>query len=280
MTGGASGIGQAMAAAFCREGMWVVIADIEQPALDHAVADLRSHGGNVIGVQTDVANPSDVEALRDETLRAFGAAHLICNNAGIGMAGGIADTPLERWRWALDVNLWGVIHGCHAFLPILKKQGEGHIVNTASIAALSGHAMLGAYTASKSAVVGLSECLYHELEAEHSPIGISVFCPGSIATNIRQSERNRPAHIPELPPRTDPTPGKTPITEIVSEMSAAEAARTILDGIRGERFYIFTHPELARDAIKARRKLMLEGLAPLKTAGNNTKPEAPNDQPA
>jgi NAD(P)-dependent dehydrogenase (short-subunit alcohol dehydrogenase family) len=259
VTGGASGIGRAMAAAFCRQGMRVVIGDVEQPALDRTVAELRSLGGNVIGALADVCDPADVEALRDRAVSAFGSVHLVCNNAGIGTAGAIADTPLPRWRWALDVNLMGVVHGCRAFLPLLTEQQEGHIVNTASIAGLSGHALLGAYTASKFAVVGLSECLHHELAAQHSPVRVSVFCPGPVATSIRQSERNRPPSIP--PPSSALLPAAA-AAETAGTMPAAEAAQAVLDGIRQERFYIFTHPGLTAQEITTRHAWMLASLPP------------------
>lgn len=143
VTGGASGIGRALAEAFCRERMHVVIGDVEEPALQQAVDCLAKQGASVTGVTADVSRAADVEALRDHALSAFGAVHVVCNNAGIATAGKVDATSPERWRWALDVNLWGVIHGCRTFLPLLLEQRQGHIVNTASIAALTGHAVLG-----------------------------------------------------------------------------------------------------------------------------------------
>ncbi|MFZ2057870.1 MAG: SDR family NAD(P)-dependent oxidoreductase [Acidimicrobiales bacterium] len=262
VTGGASGIGRAMVEAFCREGMHVVIGDIEQPALDAALVDLRRLGADVFGVVTDVSKAGDVETLRDRALSKFGAVHVVCNNAGIGIAGGIAETPLDRWRWALDVNLWGVIHGCHVFLPLLKEQREGYVVNTASIAGLSGHAMLGAYVASKFGVVGLSECLHHELAVEHSPVGVSVFCPGLVATDIRRSERTRPNYVaePDLGPDRAGIERRERNVEMAGAMPANEAAEIVLQGIRSERFYIFTDPDAARQEIETRRTWMLQDL--------------------
>jgi NAD(P)-dependent dehydrogenase (short-subunit alcohol dehydrogenase family) len=258
VTGGASGIGRALAGAFCREGMHVAIGDVEEPALAQAVSSLGREGASVIGVRADVSRAADVEALRDQALSAFGAVHVVCNNAGIATAGTVAGTPLERWRWTLDVNLWGVIHGCRAFLPLLLQQREGHIVNTASIAALAGHAMLGAYTASKFAVAGLSECLHHELAAAGSPVRVSVFCPGPVQTSIRDSERNRPAHVPPAIPRPGTTEARPAAAgTIPSEMPAAQAAAAVLRGIRDERFWIFTHPEITRQEIQARAAWML-----------------------
>jgi NAD(P)-dependent dehydrogenase (short-subunit alcohol dehydrogenase family) len=258
ITGGASGIGRALAEAFCREGMHVVIADVEEPALTQAVGSLAREGASVIGVRADVSRAADVEALRDRALAAFGAVHVVCNNAGIGTAGTVDGTPLERWRWTLDVNLWGVIHGCRAFLPLLLQQREGHIVNTASIAALAGHAMLGAYTASKHAVAGLSECLHHELAAAGSPVRVSVFCPGPVQTSIRDSERNRPAHVPPAIPRPATADARPAAADAIpGEVPAAEAAAAVLRGIRDERFWIFTHPEITRREIQARAAWML-----------------------
>jgi NAD(P)-dependent dehydrogenase (short-subunit alcohol dehydrogenase family) len=251
VTGGASGIGRALAEAFCREGMRVAIGDVEEPALTRAVSSLGREGASVIGVRADVSRAADVEVLRDQALSAFGAVHVVCNNAGIGTAGTVAGTPLERWGWTLDVNLWGVIHGCRAFLPLLLQQRKGHIVNTASIAALAGHAMLGAYTASKFAVAGLSESLHHELAAAGSPVRVSLFCPGPVQTSIRDSERNRPAHVPPASPR----PGAA--DAIPSGMPAAQAAAAVLRGIRDERFWIFTHPDITRQEIQARAAWML-----------------------
>jgi len=261
VTGGASGIGRALAGAFCREGLHVAIADVAEPALTRAVDSLAREGASVIGVRTDVSRAADVQALRDRVLSAFGAVHIVCNNAGIGTAGTVDGTPLERWRWTLDVNLWGVIHGCRAFLPLLLQQREGHIINTASIAALAGHATLGAYTASKFAVTGLSECLHHELAAAGSPVRVSVFCPGPVQTSIRDSDRNRPAHVPPITPRPGTTQARPPAADaatIPSEMPAAQAAAAVLRGIRDQRFWIFTHPEITRQEITARATWMLD----------------------
>jgi NAD(P)-dependent dehydrogenase (short-subunit alcohol dehydrogenase family) len=154
ITGGASGIGRALAEAFCRERMHVVIGDVEEPALEQAVDSLARQGASISGVTADVSRAADVEALRDHALSAFGAVHVVCNNAGIATAGTVDATSPERWRWTLDVNLWGVIHGCRTFLPLLQEQRQGHILNTASIAALAGHAMLGAYTATGGPMPG------------------------------------------------------------------------------------------------------------------------------
>ena len=162
ITGGASGMGRAFADRFAAEGMKLVLADIEEPELARAVDELKAAGADAIGVRTDVARIEDVQALRERVLEAFGAVHVVCNNAGVA-GGSVIDSPIEMWQWVLGVNLWGVIHGCNVFLPDLLEQDDGHIVNTASIAGLGGAAGLGVYCTSKFAVVGLSESLHHDL---------------------------------------------------------------------------------------------------------------------
>ncbi|MGH3274555.1 MAG: SDR family NAD(P)-dependent oxidoreductase [Streptosporangiaceae bacterium] len=276
VTGGASGIGRALAEAFCRERMHVVIGDVEEPALQQAVNCLAKQGASITGVAADVSRAADVEGLRDHALSAFGAVHVVCNNAGIATAGTVDGTPPERWRWTLDVNLWGVIHGCRTFLPLLLEQRQGHIVNTASIAALAGHANLGAYTASKYAVAGLSECLHHELAAAGSPVRVSLFCPGLVQTSIRNSERNRPAHVPPASPWPGTTQaGPTAAAANPPELPAAQAAAAVLQGIRDERFWIFTHPEMTRQEIEARTAWMLDD-ANTATQTNHADAEKPH----
>jgi NAD(P)-dependent dehydrogenase (short-subunit alcohol dehydrogenase family) len=197
VTGGASGIGRALAEGFCREGMHVVIGDVEEPALTQAVGSLAREGASVIGVRADVSRAADVEALRDQALSAFGAVHVVCNNAGIGTAGPVDGTPLERWRWTLDVNLWGVIHGCRAFLPLLLQQREGRIVNTASIAALAGHPMLGAYTA--SARIQVIQC--RPGQAAQTLPGLPRRPHGSLLKAARTSPGPGPHRVAAVPAR-------------------------------------------------------------------------------
>src|SRR4051794_21276914 len=163
VTGGASGIGFALASAFAAEGMKVVLGDIEAPALDDAVAKLESSGAEAIGVRTDVSDDASVAALAAAAVDRFGAIHIACNNAGVGGGGLSWEAPLSTWEWVLGVNMWGVIHGIRAFVPILMEQDEAHIVNTASIAGLAAGPFMGPYNASKHAVVALSETLYHEM---------------------------------------------------------------------------------------------------------------------
>ena len=188
VTGGASGIGRAMAAQFAADGMQVVIADVEAAALEATSGEL-----GVVGVQTDVGDAASVQALADHVCDRFGTVHVLCNNAGVGGGGQIADLTLADWKWVLDVNLWGVIHGLHSFLPrILANPDGGHVVNTASMAGLFASAGMGPYNATKFAVVAISETLSKELQAAGSSVGVSVLCPGFVRTNIFDSQRNRP----------------------------------------------------------------------------------------
>ncbi len=177
ITGGASGIGRAVAERAAAEGMKIVLGDIEEGALAQAVDDLTAAGAEAIGVVTDVADRASVEALRDRALDRFGAVHLVHNNAGIGLGGPIWEVTEEDWRWILGVNLWGVIHGVATFTPLLIEQGEGHIVNTASIAGLIVAPFLGPYNATKQAVVAISETLFKDLQTVAAPVGVSVALP-------------------------------------------------------------------------------------------------------
>jgi NAD(P)-dependent dehydrogenase (short-subunit alcohol dehydrogenase family) len=244
VTGAASGIGLALSERFAAEGMKVVLADIEQEALDRAVGKLREMSEDALGVVTDVSRAKDVDALAEKTLEAFGAVHVVCNNAGV-MKGGISwEAPLEDYAWHLAVNLWGVIHGIRSFVPImLEREVEGHVVNTSSQCGLMCGPYSAAYTASKHAVVALSECLYHELSLSGSKVGVSVLLPTGVNTEIMASERNRPDRF---------RPGDAANSEIADIVAAAAAdqfkrgmapgavAEQVVDAIREERFYIFT----------------------------------------
>src|SRR5262245_25994695 len=191
VTGGASGIGRAMADRFAAAGMKVVLADIEENALQQAEADMRAQGATVLGVVTDVAKAESVEALAQRTMATFGGVHIVCNNAGVGGGFGPSWTqPLQNWEWGFGVNLWGVIHGIRTFIPIMLKQGmEGHIVNTASMAGLLSAPFMSVYDATKFAVVTISESLQLELALQGAQVKASVLCPGFVNTNIVTSER-------------------------------------------------------------------------------------------
>jgi NAD(P)-dependent dehydrogenase (short-subunit alcohol dehydrogenase family) len=192
VTGAASGIGRALADRWAREGMKVVLADVEQGPLDVARDELGSGGADVLAVRTDVSDAAQVDALAAATLDHFGAVHLVCNNAGVGGGGVLWETERTDWEWVLGVNLWGVIHGIKAFVPHLVAQDEGHVVNTASIAGFAYAPMMGPYNASKAAVVAISETLTSELAMHGSKVGVSVLCPGWVNTRIMDSDRNRP----------------------------------------------------------------------------------------
>ncbi len=238
VTGGASGIGLALCERFAAEGMALVLADVEEAALLRETKRLEAAGADALGVRCDVRDPAALEALRDRALRRFGAVHVVCNNAGVAPAGPMLDMRPDDWRWLIDVNLLGVAYGVGVFAPLLVEQGEGHIVNTASEAGLVTSAMLGAYSASKHAVVGLSESLYRELEA--TPVGVSVLCPNLVRTRIFESERNRGDGL-------DPTPKQNatlgPLRELIhSGIAPASVADHVVAAIRDKRFWILTHP--------------------------------------
>jgi len=196
VTGGASGIGFALAERFAAEQMRVVLADVEAAALARAAATLRAQGATVLAVQTDVADGASVEALARQSYATFGAVHILCNNAGVSLGGPLWLASEADWSWLLGVNLWGVVHGLRAFLPRMLAGGEaGHVVNTSSLSGLIAPPGGGVYAASKFAVVGLTESLAQELAASGAPIGVSLLCPAGVATAIMDAERNRPAGL-------------------------------------------------------------------------------------
>jgi NAD(P)-dependent dehydrogenase (short-subunit alcohol dehydrogenase family) len=264
ITGGASGIGRAVAQRAAAEGMKIVLGDIEDGPLTQAVDDLGAAGAEAIGVRTDVADRASVEALRDRALDRFGAVHLVHNNAGIGLGGPIWEVTEEDWRWILGVNLWGVIHGVATFTPLLIEQGEGHIVNTASVAGLIVAPFLGPYNATKQAVVAISETLFKDLQTLAAPVGVSVLCPGFVQTRIAESGRNRPDWAPDRD-----TMGAAEVQGVVQNLvdggiAPATVADRVIDAVRTNTFYILTHPELDI-AITTRFDDIVQGRAPSPT---------------
>jgi len=271
VTGGASGIGRAMGERFARDGMRVVLADVEQPVLDATVSALRGDGLDVMGVVTDVGDFASVEALRDATLDAHGAVHLLCNNAGVGAGaeGKMWDHTLNDWRWALDVNVWGVIHGIKAFVPGMVAGGdEGHVINTSSgnggIAPLPGTPI---YALTKSAVVTLSESLYAQLDGVGSRVGASVLFPGPniLRTGLFESWRNRPPEMANATPRTTPP---TTIESFEKRMAdagveltytpVAEVADRVAEAVVAGTFWILP-PSASTDAkVSARAASLIE----------------------
>lgn len=240
VTGAASGIGLAMTEQFLQEGMKVVMADVEQGALEKEAKRLSEASGDerVLAVRTDVRDPMSVEQLRDAALERFGAVHVLCNNAGVGPAGPMLDTSAADWQWCTEVNVLGVAYGVITFGKLMAEQGEGHIINTASEAGLLTNATLGMYVATKHAVVGMTESLYRELEPQG--VGVSVLCPSLINTGIFHSERNRDDGA-------DMTPSQVatmaPLREAIVAMGLppAKAATDVVEAIKENRFWIFTH---------------------------------------
>ena len=235
VTGGASGIGRAMADRFAAAGMKVVLADIEANALHQAESDMRTQGATVLGIVTDVAQAESVEALAQKTMDAFGGVHIVCNNAGVGGGFGLSWTqPLKNWEWGFGVNLWGVVHGIRTFVPLmLKQETEGHIVNTASMAGLLSAPFMSIYDATKFAVVAISESLQLELAMQSAKVKVSVLCPGFVNTNIATSERNRPAHLQVAMPQFSEAEQlftATMFTRIAAGMPPADRAQASAPG--------------------------------------------------
>lgn len=247
ITGGASGIGYAMAERFSKEGMRIVIADIEQATLDRAVAQLKQAGAEIIGVRTDVADLESVRNLAKVAVDTYGSVHLLCNNAGVQVTAPSWQIPMSEWKWGLGVNLWGVVHGHHVFVPLMLEQNEPcHIVNTASMAGLITAPMMGCYAVTKHAVVALSEVLAAEMKQFGAQIGVSVLCPGFVQTALHESDRNRPQSDepdPVTPEMREML--KQSVTSLVNGgKQAEEIAEVVLAGVRANKVHILSHPEM------------------------------------
>jgi NAD(P)-dependent dehydrogenase (short-subunit alcohol dehydrogenase family) len=267
ITGAASGIGRALAERAAHEGMKVVLADIEEAALDRAAEEMRAGGDTVLPVLTDVSRADDVEALAQSTLDAFGAVHLLCNNAGVGAMGSSWGTSQTDWKWTIDVNLWGVVYGVRTFVPPMLAQGEPcHIVNTASIAGLMAfHPCSAAYLVTKQAVVGLSEQLYHELALRGAQIGVTVLCPGMVDTRIMDCARNHPLRAEDPAAGTSSDGPIAAAAESLRErvrngMPPAEVAAAVFQAIRDEQLYLLPHG--VSDHVRARFECILQGRNP------------------
>ena len=247
VTGGACGIGLALGAAFAQAGMKVMLADIETDALAEAVKSLHDFGPNVRGVACDVADPTSVERAAKASYQAFGNVHVVCNNAGVAAAGGIDNISLDNWRWMLDVNLMGVLHGIRSFLPHIRAHGEGgHIVNTASMAGMNRGLGFSPYVASKFAVVGMSEGLAAQLKP--FGIGVTVLCPGYVRTRIGESGRNRPERYGATQTPDPASPAGLLLAQIAGRLQSgldpSDVAARVLAAIREDEVYVFTHPEM------------------------------------
>ena len=243
ITGGASGIGNALARNFAAEGAQIVLGDVEEVALERAVADLKAAGAEVEGVVTDVTDPAQMQALADASVARFGGVDVFCNNAGVGGGGLSWEMPLSTWEWVIGVDLWGVIHGVRSFVPLLMQRPEGYIVNTASVAGLMSAPFMGPYNAAKHAVVGISETLHHELAMTAPHVKVSVLCPGWVRTRIAESARNRPEDLQE---GVDPAADTAVMLQglIAAGMPPEEVAAKVRDAMRDERFWILTHDEV------------------------------------
>jgi NAD(P)-dependent dehydrogenase (short-subunit alcohol dehydrogenase family) len=247
VTGGASGIGLALGQAFAKAGMKVMLADVETAALERAVSDLRDVTPDVRGIHCDVADAGSVERAAQATFAAFGHVHVVCNNAGVAAAGGIDNISVDNWRWVIDVNLMGVLHGLASFLPHIRAHGEGgHIVNTASMAGMDGGLGFSPYSASKFAVVAMSEGLSTPLK-RHG-IGVSVLCPYFVRTRIGDSGRNRPERYGQTTPLDPANPAAAMVAEIARLIEAglepSDVAARVLTAIRDDELYVFTHPNM------------------------------------
>jgi len=246
VTGGASGIGFAMAERFAAEGMKVVVADIEADALVAAAEKLRANGAEVLDVVTDVSDEGQVLDLATTTYTQFGTAHVVCNNAGVTGAGGLTwEIPQRGWDWTMGVNLWGVIHGIRAFVPRLIEQGEGHVVNTASVAGLKALPFASPYTATKHAVVGVSEALAFELAMVGAAVKVSVLCPGFIKTRLLESERNWPAELGEAPNLEESVVGELLRGLIDNGSEPADLAARVVAAVQADEFFILSDPDHA-----------------------------------
>ena len=243
VTGGASGIGLAISRTLAQTGMKIMIADFEEAALAGAVKTLKSIGPDVRGVKCDVTDPNSVNHAAKISCEAFGKVHLLCNNAGVLATGGIDSISLEEWRWVLDVNVMGVLHGIHAFLPHMRAHSEGgHIVNMASMAGMQSGLGFSPYSASKFAVVNMSEGLAMELKP--LGIGVSVVCPGFVRTKIMEGERNRPIRYGSARSQSSKNVSFARLSQLVqSGIDPSDVASRVLDAIQNDKLYVFTHPE-------------------------------------
>lgn len=259
ITGGASGIGLATATQLAKSGVNLVLGDIEDDTLAAAVKGLQDGGARVLGVRTDVTSEADILALRDAALSEFGSVHVVFNNAGVA-SGATIGTPTDVWKWVIDVDLYGVIYGINAFLPLFLEQNEGHVVNTASLAGLGGAPGMGPYCAAKFAVVGLSESLFHELALRGSRVGVSVLCPGFVKTRIHESARNMPDELISY----NDEPAAQLIAELASQavnagIDAEVVAGAVENAIRTNTFWILTHERSAVRTTELRLEWMRGG---------------------
>jgi NAD(P)-dependent dehydrogenase (short-subunit alcohol dehydrogenase family) len=266
ITGAASGIGLGLAERCAREGMKVVLADIDADTLTKVEKRIKAMGASTMAVPTDVSQAAEVEVLASRTLDAFGEVHLLFNNAGVDTKFTVRESTLNDWQWVLGVNLWGVINGIHFFAPIMLRQGtECHIVNTASTAGLFTDWCGSPYTVSKHAIVAISEILYRELKQGNHDVGVSVLCPGPTETMLMESERNRPLELQNKARKgsraSDPKIQAyiKKLTQMIkSVISPQQVADIVFSAIREKRFYILANAEFAKPFVKARMEDILK----------------------
>ncbi len=285
VTGGASGIGLALAARFGQAGMRVFLADIEADAVAEAAASLSAAGVEVRTAVCDVSDAAQMDALGEAVIDAFGAVHVVCNNAGVSDGGLVADLTVNDWSWVLGVNLWGVIHGVRVFLPKLLAQGEGHIVNTGSVLGLFSAPFAGPYAVSKFGVVALSETLFQELQMTGSAVGVSVLCPGWVSTRLHDAARNRPDGLqndmgPAIAGRGDNAAGanleagagadafgaglREALKEVIEAgLPPAEVAERVFDAVRTRQFYILTDEQSGAAALARAEAIAAQADPPL-----------------
>jgi NAD(P)-dependent dehydrogenase (short-subunit alcohol dehydrogenase family) len=251
LTGAGSGFGLECARIGARLGMKLVLADVQQDALDRAAAEMKAAGAEVLAQQVDVSDAAQMEHLARRVQERFGAPHFVFNNAGVGAGGLVWENTVQDWQWVLGVNLWGVIHGVRLFTPMMLEAAQknpgyrGHIVNTASMAGLLNPPNMGVYNVSKHAVVSLSETLYQDLALVTQQVGASVLCPYFVPTGIHQSERNRPGELAMAKPTRSQLIGQAMSDKAVSsgKVTAAEVAQKVFDAAAAGQFYIYSHPK-------------------------------------
>ncbi len=275
VTGAASGIGRALAAKSAQEGMKAVLADVEDGALKQAKEELQASGAQVLAIPTDVSQAGEVEALARITFDTYGAVHLLFNNAGVSAGTTVWESSLADWQWVLGVNLWGVIHGVHFFVPrMLAQDSEGHIVNTASAFGLVSSSGAGVYKVSKYGIVTLSETLALELAARGARLKVSVLCPGFVNTRVMDAERNRPLALANVPEKQQMSPEVAAMTEaamhafrqlIQAGLPPSQVADLVFDAIRREQFYILTHPQGTKLGVQLRMEDILQERMPTET---------------
>ncbi|MDO9404462.1 MAG: SDR family oxidoreductase [Polaromonas sp.] len=269
LTGAGSGFGLECARIGARLGMNLVLADVQQDALDAAASEMRAAGAEVLPFRVDVSDAAQMDAMGQAVFQRFGAPHLVFNNAGVGAGGLIWENTVQDWNWVLGVNLMGVVHGVRIFTPMMLEAAredagwQGHIVNTASMAGLLAPPNMGVYNVSKHAVVALSETLYQDLSLVTDQVGASVLCPYFVATGIHQSERNRPAGMMGGAPTRSQLIQQAMTSKAVDsgKVSAADVAQLVFDAVSANRFYIYSHPK-AIHSVQTRLEDVLQARNP------------------